>query len=114
MTEAVNFVNIDPSPSPDTVGYRMYFEPTGTPVITVREAAALGNAEHSPYASLSNESKQDLSKVPEIANLDGEYDILVTAIDDANRESLSGFSVIAVPFDFVPPEAPVGVSFSVA
>ena len=62
-----------------------------------------------PPVDANGEVVVDLNTVPGI-NLDGNYDVAVRAVDDADRIS-GGFDVADVPFDFVAPGAPLNVVF---
>jgi len=46
-----------------------------------------------------------VGSLPKAANLDGEYDVAITAVDDAGQEG-AFLDIDAVDFDFVPPGAP--------
>ena len=92
-------ISFAPSPSPDVVGYRLYFcdesedvTAVGTDGLYAAQAYDLGD---STSANLSNV----------VGSVDGVYNIGVTAIDDAGNES--DMSVVnSVPLDFIAPDAP--------
>jgi hypothetical protein len=109
MAETVKKLTIDPSPSPDVVGYRMYYVPVGEEIFTVKD----NPDNHSPFILLDSSLTYDLHSIPAFGSLDGEYDVGFTAIDDASWESELGGLNYAVPFDFVPPEPPVGATFGI-
>ena len=92
-------IRFTPSPSTDVVGYVMFYELTGTPITLQSTSVDLGN----PTPEGDGKVTVDLSLMG--LNLDGDYDISIHAVDDADNLS-GGLTASAVPFDFVAPDAP--------
>ena len=85
------------SDSPDVVGYKLYYALEG-----------MGLNYDSPFINLGNVIEVNLGGFPDLAGLDGVYDLGVVAIDDAGNESDMSMAV-SVPLDFSAPAAPVDV-----
>jgi hypothetical protein len=87
-------LTVEPSTSPDVVGYKLYMEVTPNPVTYSSQVFDLGN-----------NTTVDLSTLLGMTTTDGVYNLGITAVDDAGNES--SFSLIDnVPLDFLAPDAP--------
>lgn len=87
-------LSFSPSTSEDVVGYKLYIQPVPDPVTY-----------DSPSFDLGNKTEVFISTLPGMEEVDGVYNLGVTAVDDAGNES--SMNVIeAVPLDFFAP-APV-------
>ena len=94
-------VKFEPSPSPDVIGYRMYYAPEGEPL-----------TERSPFVDVDKRLEFDVpGEFEELKNLDGSFRVAMVAYDDEGNLSASGPEVI-VPLDFLPPEAPGAIEVS--
>jgi len=86
------------SDSPDVVGYKLYLEPSPTPITY-----------SSPSFDIGNATSVDVSKLEGMADKDGVYNIGVTAVDDAGNES--DFSLVNdVALDFLAPNPPGAIA----
>lgn len=87
-------VSFPPSESPDVVGYKLYLETAPNPVTY-----------SSPSFDLGNKTEVFISDLPGMDQIDGTYNIGVSAVDDAGNES--DLKVIeGVSLDFFAPAAP--------
>ncbi len=95
-------INVKPSTSSDVVKYRVRINEDGNTFDL-----------NDPFDEVVKPAQPDgdgfvyipISDLPKATNLDGRYDLFVTAVDDAGTES-EPLEIADVDFDFVPPEAP--------
>jgi hypothetical protein len=86
-------VSFAPSPSPDVIGYLMYYCPENEELTSF-----------SPFVDIGNRTSFVLpDDFPEIGDLDGLYKAAIVAYDEEENMSSSGPEVIT-PLDFTPPE----------
>jgi len=99
------YVKFRPSSSLDVVGYKLYWEPAGTPISDVSPQVSVGN----PPVGMDGKIAVDISQFPQMAAMDGDYVIGVSAVDDFGNESgiLQGSTTV----DFVAPAAPTDLEF---
>lgn len=99
-----------PSASPDVTGYRLYWSPADTPVDYsapnyLYEAASLPDDSDNPAKKVL-----DLSHIEAMQTVDGNYNLGLTAVDDAGNES--GMSVLeGIALDFVAPDPPTELQY---
>ncbi len=96
-----------PSASADVAGYKLFLKPDEPNVLLNKNNAShvveLGN----PAPDTDGFIKIDLQAIPQLAGLDGMYDLGVCAVDDASNESpllLQGLADISL--DFLAPSPP--------
>lgn len=87
-------LRFDPSPSPDTVGYRLYMAESPTPVDY-----------DSPSFELGNQTEINMATLEGIQTKDGVYNLGIAAIDDAGNLS-SMVKLEDIPIDFAAPDPP--------
>ena len=96
---APNRFAADPSVAQDVVGYGLRFVPAGDPA-----PSQIGDTQP-PFVSLGASPEFDATNVPEMAGIDGVFDLYLFAYDDNANES--DYSVLQnAPLDLVPPDAP--------
>lgn len=88
-------LSFPPSESPDVVGYKLYVQPAPDPVTY-----------DSPSFDLGNKTEVFISTLPGLDQVEGVYNLGVTAVDEAGNEADIKF-LEGVSLDFFAP-APVG------
>lgn len=98
------YVKFTPSLSQDVVAYRIYVQQTPDP-ISVNSANRQVDGPFTP----GSDGKIQIDLQPLFPNLDGEYTVGISAVDDAGNESglLEGVTVV----DFIAPDAPTDLEF---
>lgn len=103
-------ISFTPSASPDVTGYKLYWSPADTPVDYSApsfqyDAASLIDDPDNPGKKIL-----DLSVIDAMQTVDGNYNLGLTAVDDAGNES--GMSVLeGVALDFVAPDPPTDLAY---
>lgn len=93
-----------PSEAEDVVAYRVRVRPANTPAVKDEpyDEVELDEIDNS---GTDGKLRIAFSQLEEVGDLDGKYDVHVTAVDDSDQES--GFLEIDnQDFDFVPPDTP--------
>jgi len=80
--------------APDLVGYKLYFQETPAPV-----------SYNSQFIDLGKNNSVNINTLDPLKNVDGVFNLGVTAVDDAGNES-DMTTVSGVPLDFIAPDAP--------
>jgi hypothetical protein len=97
-----------PSPSPDVVAYRLYFEPAPAPATYESPNADLGLP---AVDETTGKAAVDLAGLPGMTTTDGTYNLGLVAVDDAGNQS--SMEVLAdVPLDFIAPDAPTALELA--
>lgn len=97
------YVKFTPSGSADVVGYNIYIQPVPDPIHPESQYVRV----QPPYVMDNSKIKVDL--LPLFPDMDGEYTVGITAVDDMGNESsvLQGVTNV----DFVVPDAPTDLEF---
>jgi len=89
-------LTIQPSPSPDVVGYKVYYCPASQTLNFNSDSVDVG----------MNLSIIVPDQLPGFETLEGDYNIAVSAYDDWGNETMT--DPVIYPLDFIAPLAPVG------
>jgi hypothetical protein len=101
------FLKFKPSLSADVVGYRLFYK-NHDPAEPITKNNAFGTIElGNPPSNAQDEIHIELNAIPSLANLDGDYDFGIAAIDDAGNVSpLLTQGLINIGLDFLAPNPP--------
>jgi hypothetical protein len=96
-----------PSESTDVVGYNLYIKPYEAGNVITKENATQTIALGLPVADSDGYIKIQLETIPEIAALDGFFDLGVSSIDEVGNASVLLTQGLAnIDLDFVAPVPP--------
>ena len=104
-----------PSASADVASYKLFLKPDEPNVTLDKNNASQTVDLGKPAPDTDGFIKVNLQSIPQLANLDGMYDLGVCAVDDAGNESpllLQGLADISLDFLAPSPPSEASVYFS--
>jgi hypothetical protein len=101
------FIKFKPSGSQDVVSYRLYHRPDEANVPLTKDNSNLAIDLGNPAPDADGFIKIELNVIPELADLEGTYDLGVAAVDGAgNISPLLTTGLTDISLDFLAPSPP--------